>query len=122
MSGWSVDPGGVERVLNHVVAKSAVITDALGGSADGKVQGVDRISANAATAAQSQVIGEAIVAFFDHEKPVLAGISNRIKASIMGASKATQEIINGDETMAAQTQAKAIAAARSGDFSVLGGR
>ncbi|WP_415855451.1 DUF6507 family protein [Sinomonas sp. G460-2] len=122
MSGWNVDPAGVERVLTDVAHQGTVISDALGGSADGRTQGIDKISATAVTAAQSQVIGDAIVAFFDHEKPVLTGITNRIKASLMGASKATQEIVDGDEAMAASTQAKAVAAAASGDFSALGGR
>lgn len=120
MAGWKVAPTGVEGVLNNVVAKSATITDSLGGS--GSVAGVDKVAEDTVTATQSQVIGSAVVAFFDYEKPLLGGISDRIRASVLGASEATQAIVDGDERMAADTQSKAVAAAATGNFSAFGGR
>lgn len=119
VDGWRVDPPGVENVLNSVTAKAEQISSALGGAEDGSVAGVDTIVQNAATAAQSQVIGESIVGFFEHQKPVLTGITNRIRASLMGASGATQAVIDGDDDMAGRTQALAVSAASSGDFTEL---
>lgn len=119
VDGWRVDPPGVEGVLNAVTAKAEQISSALGGAADGSVAGVDTIVQNAATAAQSQVIGESMVGFFEHQKPVLTGITNRIRASLMGASGATQAVIDGDDHMAGTTQAMAVSAASSGDFTAL---
>lgn len=117
--GWRVDPAGVENVLNSVTAKAEQISTALGGSEDGSVAGVDTIVQGAVTAAQSQVIGDSIIGFFDHQKPVLTGITNRIRASLMGASGATQAVIDGDDDMAGKTQALAVSAASTGDFSEL---
>lgn len=119
VDGWRVDPPGVENVLNSVTAKAEQISSALGGSENGSVVGVDTIVQDAATAAQSQVIGESIVGFFEHQKPVLTGITNRIRASLMGASGATQAVIDGDDDMAGRTQALAVSAASSGDFTAL---
>ncbi|WFR66584.1 DUF6507 family protein [Curtobacterium flaccumfaciens] len=119
--GWRVDPAGVESVLNSVVDHTTTMSDALGGSEDGTVQGVDTIVQDAATAAQSQVIGEAVAGFFEHRKNTLTGIQNRIRASLLGASGATKAIIDGDEHMAATTQANAVSAASSGDFAAFDG-
>ncbi|KQO62214.1 DUF6507 family protein [Curtobacterium sp. Leaf261] len=119
VDGWRVDPSGVEGVLNSVTAKAEQISSALGGTEDGSVAGVDTIVQDAATAAQSQVIGESIIGFFEHQKPVLSGITDRIRASLMGASGATQAVIDGDDDMAGKTQAMAVAAASSGDFTAL---
>jgi hypothetical protein len=120
-SSWSVDPDGVERVLNAVADRSTTMSDALGGSKDGTMPGVASVVQSAATAAQSQVIGEAIAGFFEHQQPTLQGIQNRIRASLLGAAGATKAVIDGDEEMAAKTQANAVSAATSGKFSAFDG-
>lgn len=121
VDGWRVDPAGVQNVLTAVSDRTITMSTALGGSEDGSVQGVDTIVQDAATAAQSQVIGEAIAGFFEHRKATLTGIQNRVRASLLGASGATQAVIDGDEEMAATTQANAVAAATSGNFSAFDG-
>ncbi|GAA3337210.1 hypothetical protein GCM10017714_03220 [Curtobacterium pusillum] len=121
VDGWRVDPAGVESVLNSVANRTTTMSTALGGSEDGSVQGVDTIVQDAATAAESQVIGEAVAGFFEHRKATLTGIQNRIRASLLGASGATKAIIAGDEHMAATTQANAVSAASTGDFAAFDG-
>lgn len=120
-NGWSVDPAGVERVLTAVATKATALTDALGGSADGSKPGVAATVEAAATAAQSQVIGEALAGFFEHQQPTLTGIQNRIQASLLGAAGATRAVDHGDAEMASTTQANAIDAAKSGNFAAFDG-
>jgi hypothetical protein len=121
VDGWRVDPAGVESVLTAVTDRTTTMSTALGGSEDGSVQGVDTVVQDAATAAQSQVIGEAIAGFFEHRKDTLTGIQNRIRASLLGASGATKAIIDHDDEMAATTQANAVQAASNGNFSAFDG-
>lgn len=122
VDGWRVDPAGVEAVLQDVASKSTTMTDALGGSEDGSVQGVGAVVQDAATAAQSQVIGEALAGFFEERQTTLTGIQDRIRASLLGAAAATQAIVQGDDEMGAQTaQANAVTAATSGKFDAFDG-
>lgn len=122
VDGWRVDPAGVEAVLQYVASKSTTMTDALGGSEDGSVQGVGAVVQDAATAAQSQVIGEALAGFFEERQATLTGIQDRIRASLYGAAGATQAIVQGDDEMGAETaQANAIAAASDGKFDAFDG-
>jgi len=120
-NGWRVDPAGVARVLTAVADRTTTMSTALGGSEDGSVKGVDTVVQAAATAAQSQVIGEAIAGFFEHRKATLTGIQNRVRASLLGASGATAAINEGDEAMAATTQSNAVSAASNGNFSAFDG-
>lgn len=121
VDGWRVEPAGVQSVLTAVVDRTTTMSTALGGSEDGSVEGVDTIVQDAATAAQSQVIGEAVAGFFEHRRSTLTGIQDRIRASLLGASGATQAVVDGDEEMAATTQANAVSAATSGDFAAFDG-
>ncbi|PCN49230.1 hypothetical protein Csp2054_03350 [Curtobacterium sp. 'Ferrero'] len=121
VDGWRVDPAGVERVLTAVATKATAVTDALGGTADGSKPGVAATVQSAATAAQSQVIGEALAEFFEHQQPTLTGIQNRIQASLLGAAGATRAIDHGDAEMASKTQAAAVVAAGNGNFSAFDG-
>lgn len=116
-----MDPAGVQGVLTTVTDRTTTMSQALGGSEDGSVQGVDTIVQDAAVAAQSQVIGDAIAGFFEDRKDTLTGIQNRIRASLLGASGAAQAIIDHDDEMAARTQANAVAAASSGRFDAFDG-
>jgi hypothetical protein len=119
VDGWRVDPDGVSGVLNAVAKQATEFENSLGGSGDGKLPGVAAIAQSAAEGAQSQVIGAAISGFFEERQATLVGIQNRIRASLLGAAGATQAIIDGDEQMAATTQANAVRAASTGDFSSL---
>ncbi|MCS5519910.1 DUF6507 family protein [Curtobacterium flaccumfaciens] len=117
VDGWRVDPAGVEAVLTDVSTKTTTMNNALGGSADGSIQGVGEVVQDAATAAQSPVIGEALAGFFEHRQATLTGIQNRIQASLYGAAGATRAIVDGDDEMGAATaQANAVTASTNGDF------
>jgi hypothetical protein len=117
VDGWSVDPSGVEAVLNDVVAKSGAFSQAVGGTPTRPA--VDAIVLGAATAAESPVIGASISGFFEENADVLTGITNRISACLAGAAGAVTAIDAGDGEMAATTQANAVAAADGGDLSLL---
>lgn len=117
MAGWSVQPSGVETVLKNVAQNATGITDALGGSKNGKVASAEVHVQDAAQAAESQVIGQAIATFFEKREGTLKGVVGRISACVTGAAQATQAIIDGDDAMAAHTQAAAVKAGKSGDFS-----
>ncbi|MCL9665149.1 DUF6507 family protein [Curtobacterium albidum] len=122
VDGWRVDPAGVEAVLQDVASRTTTMNDALGGSEDGSVQGVATVVQDAATAAQSQVIGEALAGFFEHRQDMLTGIQDRIQASLYGAAGATRVIVEGDDEMGASTaQANAIAASKDGNFTAFDG-
>lgn len=120
--GWKVDPAGVEAVLQDVTSKTTTMNDALGGSSDGSVEGVASVVQDAATAAQSQVIGEALAGFFEHRQTTLEGIQWRIQGALYGAAGATRAIVEGDDEMGASTaQANAITASTNGDFRAFDG-
>lgn len=114
--GWAVDPGGVEAVLNDVLTKSEQITTALGGAEGTTGGGVAATAMSAATAAESAVIGEAINGYFEEQAATIASIGDRIQACLLGASGAVVAIQQGHEEMAATTQANAVHAASTGDF------
>jgi len=117
VDGWSVDPAGVEAVLNDVVAKSGAFSQALGGTPARPA--IDVIVLDAANSAESPLIGSSISGFFDENAEVLSGISARISACLAGAAGAVTAIDAGDGEMAATTQANAVAAADKGDLDLL---
>ena len=122
VDGWRIDPAGVEAVLQDVTSKTTTMNNALGGSEDGSVDGVATVVQDAASAAQSQVIGEALAGFFEHRQTMLTGIQNRIQASLYGAAGATRAIVEGDDAMGAATaQSNAITASTNGDFRAFDG-
>jgi len=114
--GWAVDPAGVEAVLNDVLTKSEQISTALGGAEGTTGGGISASAMTAATAAKSAVIGEAINGYFEEHAAAITSIGDRIQACLLGASGAVTAIQQGHEEMAAQTQAAAVHAASSGDF------
>ena len=115
--GWAVDPGGVEAVLNDVLTKSGDISVALGGAEGTTGGGVAASAMSAATAAESAVIGEALNGYFEEQAATIQSIGDRIQACLLGASGAVTAIQQGHEEMAASTQANAVHAASTGDFS-----
>jgi hypothetical protein len=63
----------------------------------------------------------AVVDLISSETNRVQGINARILACATGAGDATLAYVNGDEEMAAQTQAAAVQAAESGDLSFFEG-
>lgn len=107
MSRWRITPQGVEDVLLKVSA----VAQTLSGAVDGLPAKAE--SALAATG-NSPVIGDALVGFFEHHRPTLEAVGNRIDSSVNGALLATQAYLAGDEEMAAQHQEAAASVAGTG--------
>ena len=99
MTRWHIEPGGVQDVLTKVGNVAGLLSNV--------VQAMPGKAEAAVTAGNSPIIGDAIAGFFEHHKPTLEGIGNRINASLGGAAAATRWYLEGDETMAAQQQSAA---------------
>lgn len=103
MSGWRIAPDGVQQVVSSVGEVAARLNESVTGL-ESQVQ-----SAVTATA-ESPVIADALVGFFDHHRPTLEAIGNRINAATGGAVAATTWYLTGDQEMAAQQQSAAATA------------
>lgn len=114
MSSWSIDAPGVVGVLGLVETSATELSTAL----DGMVSAHEVLVIGSGVLAS---VPNEILALIESEKSRLDNIGNRISACTLGASTATAAYVQGDETMAANTQAAAIAAAGSGDLSFFGG-
>ena len=107
MTGWQIEPKGVQDVLLAVGAAAEVMgsaVTALPTHAESVVAGT----------ANSPIIADAISGFFEFFEPSLKSMGNRINASVGGASAATQWYLQGDEAMAAEQQAAAATVAGTG--------
>jgi hypothetical protein len=107
MSGWHIEPKGVQDVLL-----------AVGGVAEALASAVQALPPHAETVvtgtASSPIIADALGGFFEFFEPTLKSMGNRINASVGGAAAATQWYLTGDEAMAAQQQAAAATVAGTG--------
>lgn len=112
MTAWRITPEGVEQVLLNVSAVAQTLSPA--------VEGLP-MKAEAAIAGSGDcpIIADALVGFFEHHKPTLEAIGNRISASVNGAGAATTAYVEGDLQMAQQHQQAAAGVAGTG--SVRGG-
>ena len=99
MTKWHIEPAGVQDVLSKVGTVAGLLSSV--------VQAMPGKAESAVTAGNSPIIGDAIAGFFEHHKPTLEAIGNRINASVGGAAAATRWYLEGDETMAAQQQSAA---------------
>lgn len=103
MSGWRIAPDGVQQVVSSVGEVAGRLNEA--------VQGLEPQVQNAVAAtAESPVIADALIGFFDHHRPTLEAIGNRISSATGGAVAATTWYLTGDQEMAAQQQAAAASA------------
>src|SRR3954449_3936265 len=107
MTKWRIEPAGVQTVLGLVETAAQTFG-----------REVEKLPAHAEAAvagtANSPIVADAIVGFFDHYKPTLTSIGNHITASVGGAAAATRWYLAGDEEMAAQQQAAARSVAGTG--------
>ena len=111
MSGWSIDPSGVQSVLASVETAASELRTAL----DSASTSFAELSVGAGP--NMADVAAAIQALMESEQGRLTAIGNRITAGSLGASTATIGYIQGDEEMAATAQAAAGRAAVSGDLS-----
>jgi len=111
MSGWSIDPSGVQSVLASVENAATELRTALDSASTSFAELATGAGPNMAD------LPAAIQALMESEQGRLTAIGNRITAGSLGASTATIGYIQGDEEMAATAQTAATRAASSGDLS-----
>lgn len=99
MSGWRVDPGGVQRVLDGVDTAAGPIASALNSLPAQLSAGVDGTRSAEAVAAMD--------AFVQAQSLDLSMIQNRIPSAKQAVTDATNAVTAGDLAMAQSTQAQA---------------
>ena len=105
MGGWHIIPADVVTTLRAVGS----VAETLSGAADGlPVEAQSALEG----AGRSAIIGDALNGFFAFHAPTLTAIGVRISASVGGAAAATECYVRGDEAMALEQQAAAVAATR----------
>ncbi|MDW4572599.1 DUF6507 family protein [Microbacterium sp. M3] len=114
MSSWSVDPGGVFRVLTHVEAEQASLLKAASGVGD-----AFETFAGATGSLLSGAAGDLSAALVENAG-LMEQANSRITACAAGASSATAAYVAGDEEMAAATISTALGCAVTGDLEPLG--
>ena len=132
MTAWSIQPEGVSAVLTAVRAESQSLGTAIDWLSPAQA---DLVSGSAATQALGAfqsggptgqyLLAEVAMAasgLIESLVPRFTAISSRIQACGLGAAEATTAYVRGDEEMAANTQAAAVAASSSGDLSFFGAR
>ncbi|SDI95737.1 hypothetical protein SAMN05444157_0985 [Frankineae bacterium MT45] len=92
MSTWSVDPAGVQSVLNVVCQRAGALATA----SDSMFGNVER----AASSSGSQIVAQALSDFLTARAPELANAAKTIDAAVSGAAKATRAYEAGDQQMA----------------------
>ncbi len=132
MTAWSIDPAGVQSVLSKVEVSAEALGTALSGASGAQDQlavgtGVTAVANRTACVDDGGMsailapVTAAVAELLASEEPRITRIASRIQACGLGAGEATMAYINGDEEMAATTQAAAVQAASSGDLSFFGG-
>jgi hypothetical protein len=132
MTGWSIEPEGVQSVLKKVKHSAEELGTAMGGiggaqeslNAGTGITAYTERTACVNDGGMSAILAPVASALGDllqSEEPRLKGIASRIQACALGAADATTAYIKGNEEMAATTQANAVSAASSGDLSFFTG-
>jgi len=112
MTGWRIEPAGVQGVLTGVEGSAEDLSKAL---TDAKLTAA--LESLTWGGGITQAVPGAVKALFEDQAANLKNIGNRINAGIVGVANATIAYREGQEEMAATFQAHAVKSAGSGDFS-----
>jgi Family of unknown function (DUF6507) len=104
MTGYRIDPNGVETVLNATKSEAEQF-----GTILSPLQGWVEFAANGTGG--SGAIVPALQSFFENQSDGLEGIGTRIGAAITGAYQATKAYVDGDLEMVQTYQQNAVTAA-----------
>ncbi len=111
MTGWNIDPAGVQKVLNAVETDRGDLNKAL---AEEKFTSIfEGLTWGGGVTAE---VPTALNNLLQDQSKNLTNIGNRINACVVGVSNATIAYNNGQHEMAGTFQSKAISAAETGDF------
>ncbi|MCL2464982.1 MAG: DUF6507 family protein [Micrococcales bacterium] len=118
MSGWKLDPAGIQAVLSSVNDEAAGLGEDLSGTPDAPVNRGELVLAGLRSEAVllAPVIN-AVFATLESQSASVTSISNRINAGMFGVLNATIAYNRGNQEMAAEFQTAAASAAQTGDFS-----
>lgn len=112
MSGYKMDPAGVQRVLQAVGDRATELGTAL-----------DDVESATADVIQGSggdgIVGQALATFLTDQKSALGDVGTRISAGLNGATLAALAYVHGDEQMAAATTTAMTTAFSTGDLTVL---
>jgi hypothetical protein len=111
MTGWRIDPAGVQGVLSAVEEQAEALGEVLSESA---FQGV--LDGLASGGVLTQDVPGAVNAVISDQLSNLTNISNRINAGVVGVANAVIAYRNGQEEMAGTYQTELLRSAESGDF------
>jgi len=115
MSGWDVEPSSVSAVLASTQTNGDKILSAWNGS--GIVLGIVGIADEIPAQAQSQLIQSALSGFFDSENGTMTSVVSRIQGVMNATVQVVNDVVAGDEDIAASVQVSMATACGSGDFS-----
>ena len=111
MTGWQIDPSGVDGVLKAVDTDRTTLNEAL---AEEKFTGIfDGLTWGGGVTAE---VPTAVNNLLQDQMKNLTNIGNRINAGIVGVSNATVAYNNSQYDMCSTFQTEMLASAESGDF------
>ncbi|UGQ15040.1 DUF6507 family protein [Yinghuangia sp. ASG 101] len=113
MSGWDIDPLGVQEVLNTTIEAAEEIEtwgEAYSGHLESAAYSAGTLDFGGEEAPEVGPVGDALARFAENTQEDVAYVAARAGASIQGAYDATVAYIEGDLDMAAQSQSKALEA------------
>ncbi len=110
MSGWKIEPAGVQTALSNTQDAATTLSKAF----DALMAAQESLTT---ACGDDQAVPGAVAELITSHKDLLTRVGNHITAGLAGASAATLAYYNGDEQMATSLQADAVRASGDGDFS-----
>jgi hypothetical protein len=111
MTGWQIDPHGVQSILTLVETDRGELNTALG---EDKFAAIfDGLTWGGAVTAE---VPNAVNGLLQDQMRNLTNIGNRINAGVVGVSNATVAYNNGQYDMCSTFQSEMLESAETGDF------
>lgn len=111
MSGWDIDPVGVQAVLEKTVEFAKKIEPwgkDYAAHLQSSATSAGTLYMGTGERPQAGLVGAALAEFAEKTQTDLATVAARAGASLTGASEATKAYLNGDLEMAAEAQREAL--------------
>ena len=116
MTGWRLDPAGIQAVLNAVNGEAAGLGEFYGRRSAQADQHERVLAGLGSQAAVLVPVQAAVQAWLDAQVRSSQSVTDRIEAGVLGVLNATLAYNEGNREMAGVFQAEAARAAASGDF------
>ncbi|GDY33664.1 DUF6507 family protein [Gandjariella thermophila] len=102
MTGWNIEPAGVQGVVDRARAQSEEF--------EAQMKSLDTALQGAASASRSPIVAGALEGLANAERKQIQFVFTRVGACINAAVRATNYYVQGDLRMAAHAQAAAASA------------